>query len=91
MEEEKTAAINQDREDIDERRPKPYRYVTQDEIACMEQISDDELCGGVMSNDHIATTDMLAKRFETALGVGDMKTVEEVLERHEKQRSKMKK
>ncbi len=89
--EEKPSVINEDREDIDERRPKPYRYVTKEEIDSLEQISDDELCGSVMSNEQTATTEILAKRFETTLGVGDMQTVEEVIERHEKQRSKMKK
>ncbi len=42
-----------------------------------------------MSDDRTATTDMLAKTFETTLGIGDMKTVEQVLKRHERQRSKM--
>lgn len=91
MNEEKTSVINEDREDIDQRRPKPYRYITKDEIASVDQISEDELCGSVMSNEQITTTDILAKRFETTLGVGDMQKVEEVLERHQKQRSEMKK
>lgn len=89
MEKENTSAVRKDPDDIEQRRPKPFRYVTDEDQITFERVPDDYIPCSIMSDDRTATTDMLAKTFETTLGIGDMKTVEQVLKRHERQRSKM--
>lgn len=88
MEKEKPDLSISDRDDIDERRPRPYRYVS-DESDLKTESGEQNSCS-VMSDEKTSKPDVLAKTFETTLGIGDMDAVEQVLKKHEKQRSEMK-
>jgi len=70
--------------DIEKRRPKPFRYVS-----TLDDLSDskrDEIINHTIMTDEKTTSEKLRKNFESTLGIGDMDTVENVLKKHKVKR-----
>jgi hypothetical protein len=71
-------------EDIEKRKPKPFRYITD-----LKEINDDieetQIEKTVMTDEQ-STSEHLIKNFESAIGVGDIAIVEQVLKKHKMKR-----
>jgi len=74
-----------DKDDLEKRRPKPFRYISN----LSEVYEEDELITEtVMATKSDTTVKKLMEQFETVVGVGDMNTVERVLQKHEQKHKK---
>ena len=74
--------------DIERRKPKPFRYISQLEEVTEENI-DQPITHSVMTNEQL-TSEKLRENFESTLGIGDISTIEHVVKKHEKKRAKEK-
>lgn len=73
-----------DKDDLEKRRPKPFRY-----IADLSELSEEDfLSTTVMSTRSNDTVNTLMKQFDSIVGVGDVNTIEKVLQKHEKRNKK---
>jgi hypothetical protein len=76
---------NSDKDDLKKRRPKPFRYVTN----LSEVYDGDELLSEtVMTTKADATVKKLMEQFDSVVGIGDVSTIERVLQKHEKRNKK---
>lgn len=81
---EESSTLNTDKDDLDKRRPKPFRY-----IADLSELSEEEfLSTTVMSTTSDHTVQKLIEQFDTVVGVGDVNAIEKVLKKHEKRNKK---
>lgn len=71
-------------EEIEKRKPKPFRYIT--DINEINEELTDPLSKCTVMVDEQTTSEKLRDNFENALGVGDIDIVEQVLKRHKKKR-----
>jgi len=78
--EEQQKNNNEPNEEIEKRKPKPFRYIT-DLKEINEEHHDSQLPETVMT-DEKTTSEQLIKHFESAIGVGDIEIVEKVLKKH---------
>jgi len=70
--------------EIEKRKPKPFRYISNlDEVS--EELTDQQLGHSVMTDEKL-TSEKLRENFESTLGIGDISTIEQVVQRHEKKR-----
>ncbi|MBN2066800.1 MAG: hypothetical protein JW771_08355 [Candidatus Thermoplasmatota archaeon] len=73
-------------DDIEKRRPKPFRYVSSLDEKTTEQDSEtDEV--SVMT-DELVQSQKLQRSFESAVGIGNVDAIETVLRKHELKRGK---
>jgi len=74
-----------DKDDLEKRRPKPFRYIT-----TLSELSDEDelLSNTVMSTKSDDTVNKLMEQFDTIVGVGDTNTIERVVQKHEKRNKK---
>lgn len=76
---------NSEKDDLEKRRPKPFRYVTN----LSEIYKGDELLSEtVMTTKADATVKKLMQQFDSVVGIGDVSTIERVLQKHEKRNKK---
>ena len=69
--------------EIEKRKPKPFRYVSHLDEA--EEQSEQNIEHSIMTDEE-TTSEKLRENFESTLGIGDINTVEQVLKKHEKKR-----
>lgn len=67
-------------EDIEKRKPKPFRYIT-DLKEINDNLESNQIEDTVMT-DEKTTSEHLIKHFESAIGVGDIDVVEQVVKKH---------
>ena len=73
-------------EEIEKRKPKPFRYIT-DSNEQNEELTNSITKHTVMV-DEKTTSNKLRENFENSLGVGDIDIVEQVLNKHKNKRDK---
>ncbi|OYT29123.1 hypothetical protein B6U98_03165 [Thermoplasmatales archaeon ex4572_165] len=73
-------------EEIEKRKPKPFRYIS-DINELNEELSNTITKNTVMV-DEKTTSKKLRENFENTLGVGDIDIVEQVLKKHKNKRDK---
>ena len=82
---ENTAINNSDEDDLEKRRPKPFRYIKN-----LSEISDDNeiLSTTTMSTNSEDMVKKLMEQFDSVVGIGDVNAIERVLQKHEKRNKK---
>jgi hypothetical protein len=86
MEEKKTNdAWNSEKDEMEKRRPKPYRYITD-----ISELPNDEdiKMSTVMSVKSDVTVKKLMEQFDSVIGLGDVNAIERVVQKHEKRHKK---
>jgi hypothetical protein len=80
----KSADANQ-KEELEKRRPKPFRYISD-----LSELSDTDepLSNSVMNTSSDEMVKKLMEQFDSAVGVGDVTTIERVIKKHEKRNKK---
>jgi len=74
-----------DKNDMEKRRPKPFRYIKKlSELP----VSEDLFSETVMSTKSDFTVEKLIEQFDSVVGVGDVQTIERVVQKHEKRNKK---
>lgn len=74
-----------DKDDMEKRRPKPFRYIKKlSELP----VSEDLFSETVMSTKSDFTVEKLIEQFDSVVGVGDVQTIERVVQKHEKRNKK---
>lgn len=69
---------------IEKRKPKPFRYIT--DLKELNDQKEQTLVETVMT-DEKSTSNHLIKHFESAIGIGDIDIVEQVIKKHKMKRS----
>lgn len=69
--------------EIEKRKPKPFRYVS--DLKEINNNSIEEIPNSVML-DEVSTAQKIQENFESVIGVGDIETIESVLKKHEEKR-----
>jgi hypothetical protein len=83
MVDEQKAKIDSE-DEIEKRKPKPFRYITNlDELNNENAI---EQTTKTVMTDENSTSEHLIKHFESAIGVGDIDIVEQVIKKHKNKR-----
>jgi hypothetical protein len=77
------AKSDKDSEDIKKRKPKPFRYLTNDEEIQAELSPEDETPVSVMQE---SSTTKIVKNQLAIIGLGDVDTIENVIRKHEASR-----
>lgn len=83
---EGTSNGNIDKDDLEKRRPKPFRYIS--DLSELSKLDDDPLSTTSMSLNSEDTVKKLIDQFDSVVGIGDMNAIERVLQRHEKRNKK---
>lgn len=73
-------------DDIEKRRPKPFRYVSSLDEKTKDQ--DNETDEVSVMTDEIVQSQKLQRSFESAVGIGNIDAIETVLRKHELKRGK---
>ncbi|HMA82607.1 MAG TPA: hypothetical protein VKP59_00075 [Candidatus Thermoplasmatota archaeon] len=70
-----------DKDDMEKRRPKPFRYIKNlSELPVSEDLFSETVMG--IKSDF--TVEKLIEQFDSVVGVGDVQTIERVVQKHEK-------
>ncbi len=74
-----------EKDDLEKRRPKPFRYIKKlSELP----VSEDLFSETVMSAKSDFTVKKLIEQFDSVVGVGDVQTIERIVQKHEKRHQK---
>jgi len=73
-------------EEIEKRKPKPFRYIT--DINEVNEELTNSITKQTVMVDEKTTSKKLRENFENTIGIGDIDIVEQVLEKHKKKRDK---
>ena len=73
-------------EEIEKRKPKPFRYIS--DINELNEELSNTLTKQTVMVDEKTTSKKLRENFENTLGVGDIDIVEQVLKKHKNKRDK---
>ena len=73
-------------EEIEKRKPKPFRYIS--DINEINEELTNSITKQTIMVDEKTTSKKLRENFDNTLGVGDIDIVEQVLEKHKKKRDK---
>ena len=74
------------KEELEKRRPKPFRYISD-----LSELSDndEQILTSVMNTNSDEMVKKLMKQFDSVVGVGDVNTIERVIQKHEKRNKKL--
>lgn len=74
------------KEDLEKRRPKPFRYISD-----LSELSanDEQILTSVMNTNSDEMVKKLIEQFDSVVGVGDVNTIERVIQKHEKRNKKL--
>lgn len=81
--EDETKSLEKD--ELDKRKPKPYRYITDISESSSEQ---DLKIDTVMAAKSDITIEKLMEQFDSVVALGDMDAIERVVQKHEKRNQK---
>lgn len=80
-----------DGKEIEKRRPKPFRYVTPEELQRINEVTlDENVSFSVMRESTTPLHQKINCLFESPVGLGDIDKIETVIQRHEAKRKKQK-
>ena len=84
VDEQKQKTNSYSKDEIEKRKPKPFRYITKlDELN--EENTIEQTTKTVMTDEN-STFEHLIRHFESAVGVGDIDIVEQVIKKHQNKR-----
>jgi hypothetical protein len=71
-------------EEIEKRKPKPFRYISsKNEI---DEILSEQTLKDTIMTDEQTTSKKLRENFESTIGIGDMDIIEQVIQKHKNKR-----